>query len=149
MEIVDGIGVYRFSHPGRLGGLLVTVRGRVHVLGACRRGIFWRWGATIHSPARGRFDTVFGLRTRLGGIDLLFDKWLRNEIVPVRFRCNWVHGHINISCSGLYTFVLAATDPEILDETVRRNCEISSPREVEDASYYQSYQEEWDRLAGD
>jgi hypothetical protein len=144
VEIAYGVGVYSFYHHGRVYGSLLTLRGRAYVFGICRRGFFWRFGATIHSPARGRFDTVFGLRTRLGGIDLLFDKWLRNEIVPVRFRCNWVHGHINISCSGLYTFVLAATDPEILDETVRRNWEISSPLEIEDASYYQSYHEESD-----
>lgn len=144
MEIAYGVGVYGFYHHGRVYGLLLTLRGQAYVFGICRRGFFWRFGATIHSPARGRFDTVFGLRTRLGAIDLLFDKWLRNEIVPIRFRCNWVHGHINISRSGLYTFVLAATDPEILDETVRRNWEISSPLEIEDASYYQSYHEESD-----
>jgi len=149
VEIANGIGVYCFSSPQRVRGALFTVRGRVYLFGACRRGFFYRFGASIHTPARGRFDSVFRLKTRIGVIDLLFAKWLRDEILPVRFRCNWVRGHINISRSGLYSFVLTATDPELLDETVRRNWEISSPHEVEDASYYQSYQEEWDRLAGD
>jgi hypothetical protein len=146
VEIIHGIGVYTFSHPQRVRGALVTVRGRIYLLGACRRGIFYRFGASIYSPARGRFDAVFGLRTRIGAIDLLFTKWLRDEILPVRFGCDWVRGHINISRSGLYSFVLGATEPELLAEIARRNWKISSASEIEDASFYSSDYEESDKL---
>jgi hypothetical protein len=142
MEIANGIGVYCFSSPQRVRGVLFTIRGRIYLFGACRRGWFYRLGASIHSPARGRFDSVFGLRTKVGAIDLLFTKWLRDEIIPVRFRHHWIRGHINISRSGLYSFLLGATDPELLTEIDRRNWEISSANEGEDASYYRSDYEE-------
>jgi len=142
MEIVGGLGVYFFKAPGRVYGVLVGVRGQAYVAGICRRGIFYRFGAKIYSPSRGRFDSTFGLRTQVGAIDLMIKKWLKDEILLLRFGCNWVRGHINISSSGLFSFQLYATDTEVLPEIDRRNWEIPSAVEDEDASYYRSDYEE-------
>ena len=146
MEIINGIGVYSFAYPSRMYGALFTIRGRVHVFGASRRGFFWRIGARIYSPARGRFDSVFGLRTQIAGIDLMFKKWLKDETLPLRFRRNWIRGTVSFSRSGLVSFQLYANDPDVFAEIDRRNWKISSASEIEDASYYQSYNQESDRL---
>jgi hypothetical protein len=65
-------------------------------------------------------------------------KWIKDEILLVRFRRNWIRGNINISRTGLYSFQLYATDPDLVAEIDRRNWKISSEDEIEDASYYQS-----------
>jgi 3-phenylpropionate/cinnamic acid dioxygenase small subunit len=69
-------------------------------------------------------------------------KWLKDEILPIRFGCSWIRGHLNISRTGLYTFQLFATDPEVVTEIDRKNWEIFSTSEAEDESYYQSNHEE-------
>jgi hypothetical protein len=138
VEIAGGLGIYFFGATGRVYGLLAGIRGRAYVVGLCRRGIFYRFGATIYSPSPGRFDSSFGLRTQVGAINLMVKKWIRDEILLVRFRRNWIRGNINISRTGLYSFQLYATDPDLVAEIDRRNCEISSEDEIEDASYYQS-----------
>ncbi len=142
MEIAGGLGIYCFRAVGRVAGLLIGIRGRAYVIGLCRRGIFYRFGATIYSPARGRFDSTFALRTRVGSIDLMVKKWLKDEILPIKFGRSWIRGHLNISRTGLYTFQLFATDPEVVTEIDRKNWEIFSTSETEDESYYQSNHEE-------
>jgi hypothetical protein len=74
----------------------------------------------------------------------MFKKWLKDETLPLRFRRNWIRGTVNFSRSGLVSFQLYANDPEVFAEIDRRNWQISSAGEVEDASYYQSYHEESD-----
>ena len=138
MEVPGGLGIYRFGAAGRIAGLLIGVRGQANVIGICRRGIFYRFGAAIYSPDAGRFDSVFVLKTRIGAIDLLFDKWLKDEIVPVLFKCRWIRGNITIRRSGLYSFQLFATDPDLVIEADRKSYETFSDTEAEDSSYFQS-----------
>jgi hypothetical protein len=74
----------------------------------------------------------------------MFKKWLKDETLPLRFRRNWIRGTVNFSRSGLITFQLYANDPEVFVEIDRRNWQISSAGEVEDASFYSSDYEESD-----
>lgn len=131
MEIVSGLGVYPFGKAGRCYGVLIGVRGRAYVVAAIERGILYRFGATIYSPKPGRFDSCFALRTKLGGIDLVFKNWLRNEVLPINFRSNRVRGYIDVSRHGLYSFQLFATDREPDSEISRKDFEFSLSSEGE------------------
>jgi hypothetical protein len=108
-----GLGFYPFSSVGRVAGLLVEFRRRAYVFGASQRGFFWRFGAKIFSPCRGYLDSTFALKTKVWEIDLLLKVGMRNEIVSLRFRPNWIHGSIHFSSSGSISFVLTAVDPEV------------------------------------
>jgi hypothetical protein len=108
----DGLGFYRFGSAGRVAGLLIGIRGRAHVVGATQRGIFWRFGARIFVPFEGYFESVFGLRTGVKQIDLMMKVGMKDEIIPVRFRPNWVHGSVHFCRTGCISFVIAALDPE-------------------------------------
>jgi hypothetical protein len=117
VESLSAISVHPFSNPGRCYGLLIAIRGQAYVLGATERGFFYRFKAPIYSPKRGRFDSCFALRTAIGGIELLFTKWIRNEVLSIHFRDNWLRGYIDISRHGLHSFQLFATDYELCPET--------------------------------
>jgi hypothetical protein len=146
VEIISGLGVYPFGKAGRCYGILIGIRGRAYVIAAIERGILYRFGATIHSPAAGRFDSCFALRAKVGGIDLVFKNWLRNEVLPIYFRSNWIRGYIDISRHGLYTFQLFATDRELHPRVERKDFEISLRSEDENIS---ADDERRERLVGD
>ena len=38
---------------------------------------------------------------------------MRNEVLSIRFRDNWLRGYIDISRHGLHSFQLLASDPEL------------------------------------
>ena len=113
MESLSAISVHPFWNQGRCYGLLLAVRGQAYVLGASIRGFFYRFKAPIYSPIRGRYDSCFRLKTSIGGIELLFTKWMRNEVLPIHFRDNWIRGYIDISRHGFHSFQLLATDCEL------------------------------------
>lgn len=46
---------------------------------------------------------------------------MRNEIVPVRFRPNWIHGALHFSNSGVISFVITAVDPEVFGKVKGAN----------------------------
>lgn len=142
MEGLSGRVFACFSHPGRIAGVLVGIRRRMFVIGICRRGIFYRFGARAINPARGYWDSVFGLRTRIKQIEMMMSWGMRDETVPVRFRPSWIHGSIHYSRTGILTFIVTATDPEIFSPEPRKNPEIFSSLEVEDTSYYEPCQKE-------
>jgi hypothetical protein len=131
VEIISGLGIYPFGKAGRCYGLLIGVRGRAYVIAAIERGILYRFGATIYSPKPGRFDSCFALRTAIGEIDLVFKKWLRNEVIPIYFRSNRVRGYIDVSRHGLYSFQLFATDREPDSEISRKDFGFSPGLEAE------------------
>jgi hypothetical protein len=138
VEISQSKGIYGFGNPGRLYGVLVVIRGQAYLFGASRRGFFWRFGAKIFSPVSGYFDSVFGLRTGIGKIELLLKAGLKDEMVTVRFRRNWIHGNLFVSRHGLYTFNLRAIDPEIFPQIPSKTPEDFAELSVEDASFYLS-----------
>lgn len=37
---------------------------------------------------------------------------MRNEILPVRFRPDWIHGALHLSRTGCCSFIFTATDPK-------------------------------------
>ena len=138
MESLSAISIHPFWNPGRCYGLLLAVRGQAYVLGASTRGFFYRFGATIHSPAIGRYDSIFALRTKLGGINLLFTKWMRNEVLSIHFRDNWIRGYIDISRHGLHSFQLLATDFEIHPQA---NCQtLPDYYQTDQGNNFDSYQ---------
>lgn len=146
MEIVSGLGIYPFGKAGRCYGVLIGVRGRAYVIAAIERGILYRFGATIYSQMPGRFDSCFGLRTKIGGIELVFKNWLRNEVIPIYFRSNRIRGYIDVSRHGLYSFQLFATDREPDSEISRKDFEFSPGLEVKNIP---ADDERRERLAGD
>ena len=131
METLSAISIHPFSRAGRCYGLLIAVRGQAYVFGATERGFFYRFGATIHSPARGRYDSIFALRTKVRGIDLLFTRWIRNEVLSIHFRDNWLRGYIDISRHGLHTFQLLAIDYELCPQANSNGSEFYPQIETE------------------
>lgn len=147
MEVVGGLGIYLFGATGRVYGLLFGVRGRAYVVGATRRGIFYRFGAKIYSPKSGRFESIFSLRTSIGGVELNFKNWLRDETITLRFRRDWIRGTVNVSRHGLYTFQLFATEPEAINQYASRNYdEVVFSAET---GYSFTDTEEWKQLDSD
>lgn len=134
MESLSAISIHPFWNPGRCYGLLLAVRGQAYVLGASTRGFFYRFKAPIYSPIRGRYDSCFRLKTSVGGIEFLFTKWMRNEVLSIRFRDNWIRGYIDISRHGLLSFQLLASDPELCPQANSNGSEISLCSEDENIS---------------
>jgi hypothetical protein len=134
--------LYRFSSAGRIAGLLLRIRGRAYVIGASQRGFFWRFRVAIYSPARGYEEAIFGLRTKLGEIDLMLKTGIKDEIFPIWIRPNRLRGSVHISRTGVCTFVLGSVAASLLTEGDRKNSQIFSASEAEDASYYQSSSKE-------
>ena len=112
MGDLSGFKVYPFNSAGRSAGFLAVLRRRAYVIGACHRGFFWRFGARIFSPCTGYFDSTFALKTQVSQIDLMLKVGLRDEIIPVWFRPNWIHGSLHFSRTGCLSFIFTATDPE-------------------------------------
>jgi hypothetical protein len=142
VESLSAISVHPFSRAGRCYGLLIAVRGQAYVFGATERGFFYRFGTPIYSPARGRYDSIFALRTRVGGINILFTKWMRNEVLSIHFRDTWIRGYIDISRHGLHSFQLLAADPEIHPQANRQALSvINQTNEGDNINNYQSRHE--------
>lgn len=146
MEIAHGIGVYGFSSATRLYGTALTIRGRIYIFGATQRGFFWRFGARVFSPYPGHFESVFGLRTRIGEIDLLLKLGLRDEVVPVLFKCPWVHGSLHFSRSGSISFIIHAVDTEMVPKMASKTPEDFAKLPMEDADFYLSSAKESDQM---
>ncbi len=109
---MSGFRLYPFNSAGRTAGVLAVLRRRAYVVGATQRGFFYRFGAKIFSPCAGYFDSTFALKTEVWQIDLMLKMRMRNEILPVRFRPNWIHGSIHLSRTGCLSFIFSAIDPE-------------------------------------
>jgi hypothetical protein len=139
---VSGLEVYRFSSAGRIAGICLRICGRAYVIGMCQRGIFWRFGATIYDQGRGYQEAIFGVRTKLGEIDLMLKTGIKDEMLPLRIRPNRFRGSVHVSRTGIVSFVLGSTAASVFTETDRKNSQIFSASEAEDASYYQSDHEE-------
>lgn len=142
MEGLSGSFIARFSARGRVSGLLFGIRGRLYCVGAMQRGICWRFGIEAFNPARGFWTNTFGLRTRIKQIEMMTQWGMRDEVIPVRFRPNWIRGSLHFRRSGCIEFVITASDPEIFSPEPRKNPEIFSSLEVEDTSYYEPCKKE-------
>lgn len=112
MGDLSGFRLYPFNSVGRTAGFLAVLRRRAYVIGATQRGFFYRFGAKIFSPCTGYFDSTFALKTEVWQIDLMLKLGMRNEILPVRFRPDWIHGALHLSRTGCFSFIFTATDPE-------------------------------------
>lgn len=109
-----------FYSSGRLYGIAFRVRGRLHVLGICRRGIFWRFNANIHQPVPGFWESMFGVRYSIGntylfgtGIRLLLPVGMRDENITFRCRLDRVRGGIRYSRTGCISIKFAELDMQI------------------------------------
>ncbi len=144
MGTIDGLGIHCFGASGRIAGVFARIRGRAYVIGAMQRGIFWRFGAAIHNPYPGYWDSVFGIRTELGPIALALKVGMKDEIIPVRFRPYWVHGSFHFSRTGCISFIFTALDPERFPKIERKNWEIFSEYPMEeDESYFSDGKERY------
>lgn len=139
MGILSRLGIYRFGNRARCYGLLAPIRGQAYVVGATQRGFFYRFGAKIFSPFPGYFDSTFAVKTAaFQEINLMIKVKMKDEILPLRFGYDWLHGALHISRSGICSFVLTAIDREAFPKLKRENPEIFSNHLIEDSSYFQS-----------
>ncbi len=111
MAAFSGLRIYPFGGSGVIHGLLAVFQRRAYVLGASQRGFFYRIGANIFSPKEGYFDSTFALKTKVWEIDLMLKVKMKDEIIAVRFRPNWIHGSLYFSRSGCISFIFTAIDP--------------------------------------
>jgi hypothetical protein len=110
---------------------MLAIRGRLYLAGATQRGIFYRIGAQIFSPKPGYWDTTFAVKTQVGEIDLM-SKWgMKDEILPVSFRPDWVHGSLHFRRTGIITFVITALSREMFPKVGRANVEDFAEPELE------------------
>jgi hypothetical protein len=118
---MSDFGIYRFGKRGRVAGICVGIRGRLYLVGTTQRGIFYRFGAQIFSPKPGYWDTTFAVKTGIGEIDLMSRWGMKDEILPVSFRPNWIHGSLHFRRTGIITFIITALNREMFPQMVRAN----------------------------
>lgn len=140
------LGIHLFGATGRIYGLLIRVRGYAYVVGAMQRGFFYRFGAKIFSPTTGYWESIFGLRTAIKSVDLMLGVGIRDEIIPVSFRCDWIHGSIHFSRVGSLSFVLSALDPEVFPKSKGENLEEFSTATIVSDNFYDPNTEEREQL---
>ncbi len=105
MESASDIAVSVFGKAGRCYGLFIRIRGRVTILGATERGIFYRIGVKITETKPGQWNGFFGLRTRIGIGELMIKKWMKDEVVPLKFGPSGVRGSLHFSHTGIISFI--------------------------------------------
>lgn len=67
---------------------------------------------------------------------------MRNEVVPVRFRPNWIRGALHFSNTGIISFVITAVDPEVFGKVKGENVgDFSTIALYSDGFYDQSNEE--------
>ncbi len=123
MGTLSGFRIYPFGKAGILYGILAIFQRRAYVFGASQRGFFYRFRAKVFNPCQGYFDSTFALKTQIWEIDLMFKFGMRNEIVPINFRPNWLHGSLHISRTGILNFIITAIDPEVFPKIKGENVE--------------------------
>ncbi len=111
MESRSQFAVYSFSTKGGCYGLLIRIRGRAFVLGGNERGIFYRFDATFTETRNGRYELFFGLKTNIGIAELMIKKWMKNEVVPLKFRPARIRGSLHFSRTGIITFLGGSLAP--------------------------------------
>jgi hypothetical protein len=143
---MSDFGVYQFGKRGRVAGICVGIRGRLYLVGATQGGIFYRFGAQIFSPKPGYWDTTFAVKTGIGEIDLM-SKWgMKDEVLPVSFRPNWIHGSLHFRRTGIITFIITALNREMFPQMVRANVEDFAEHELEASRDYSKDIEERKQL---
>ncbi len=105
MENLPSLELSTFGKPGRCYGALLRIRGQAYVLGFTERGIFYRFGVKINEYKTGKWEGFFGLRTAVGIANLMIRKWMKNDVVVVRFRGNRVRGSLHFSHTGIISFI--------------------------------------------
>lgn len=110
MGSLDGLGGHLYYAPGRVYGIAFRIQRRLHVVGLCQRGLFWRFGANVFSPIGGYWESIFGVRTGWKQIETIATIGMRNEIIPVSFRPRGVSGSIHFSRTGLISCVFVSLD---------------------------------------
>jgi hypothetical protein len=111
VENLSNFAVYGFSSKGGCYGLLIRIRGRAFVFGGNERGIFYRFGTTFTETRNGRYELFFGLKTNIGIAELMIKKWMKNEVVPLKFRPARIRGSLHFSRTGIITFLGGSLAP--------------------------------------
>jgi hypothetical protein len=111
VENLSNVAVYGFSTKGGCYGLLIRIRRRAFVLGGNERGIFYRFGAAFTETRNGRYELFFGLKTIVGIAELMIKKWMKNEVVPLKFRPARIRGSLHFSRTGIITFLGGSLAP--------------------------------------
>lgn len=122
MGTTDRLGLYGFSATGRVYGVALGIRRRLHVVGVCQRGMFWRFGARIFQPIDGYWESVFGVHSRIKLIETMLKVGMKDEVIPLRIRPGRVCGSIHFSRTGCVSFVVVALNPEIFPPVNPADC---------------------------
>lgn len=105
MENLSAVSVHGFGKRGRCYGLFIRVFRQAYVLGASERGIFYRFGIKITETKPGQWNTLFGIRTKVGIAELMVKIGMKDEILPIHFRPNRIRGSLHFSRTGVISFV--------------------------------------------
>lgn len=74
------------AKDGRLVGILFAIRGRTTLLVLCRRGILYRTNIKLFTAIPGWIDSTFRIKSTVGGLDVYYCGFQREEIVPLQFK---------------------------------------------------------------
>jgi hypothetical protein len=96
---------------------MLRIRRHAFILGGTERGIFYRFGAAFTETRNGRYELFFGLKTNIGITELMIKKWMRNEVVPLKFRPARIRGSLHFSRTGIITFLGGSLVPSTASTT--------------------------------
>jgi hypothetical protein len=116
VESLSAVSVHAFSKRGRCYGLLLRIQRQAYVLGATERGIFYRFGAKLTETKPGKWNTLFGIKTRIGIAELMIKIGMKDDVVPVKFRPARVRGSLHFSRTGCISFIGGSLAPASASE---------------------------------
>ncbi len=90
----------------------------------------------MFQPARGYWDSTFGLRTTVGAVELMIGAGMKDEVLTVRFRPNWIHGALHLSRTGVINFVVTAFDASRIDKGASDAWQSVTGATFQDSSLY-------------
>ncbi len=96
----------------------------------------------MFQPARGYWDSTFGVRTSVGAVDLMLGAGMKDEVVAIRFRPNWIHGALHFSRTGIINFVVTAFDASRIDKGISSAWQSVTGTEIQDSGIYKFGNEE-------
>jgi len=111
VESLSAVSVHAFSKRGRCYGLLLRIQRQAYVLGATERGIFYRFGAKLTETKPGKWNTLFGIKTRIGIAELMIKIGMKDDVVPIKFRPARIRGSLHFSRTGCISFIGGSLAP--------------------------------------
>lgn len=96
----------------------------------------------MFQPARGYWDSSFGLRTTVGALELMIGTGMKDEVLPVVFRPSWIHGALHLSRTGVINFIVTAFDASRIDKDISDAWQSVTGTALQSSSFYEHSNEE-------